>query len=398
MSLRLAIFAFDIPFPANRGGRADIWRRIVALKRNGVDIFLVCWIEPGAREPSASELETIRRHVAELRIYRTRKGLGEALKRIALLPWAPSHAASRRIGGVENEELLRSMKHFAPGAVWCEGPYPGFAARRFADLLGVPLYYRSHNIEHQYMEKQAHAAVGWRRRLALRFACMGLARFETRLIVGASRVFDISNDDLVFWQSRGLRRGEWLPPLAECALIDELPPAAVDADVVFLGNLTTPNNIRGVEWLVTEIAPNVLAQRPETRFLVAGSNANDYVRRICAAQPGVTLIENPPDALAIFRGARVLANPVRTGSGMHMKALDMLMMDAPIVSATQGTCGMPDEIRRLFHVSDNTAGFADALVAELTHPRIDPARKALAEKYFGLSGIAVLANRLSLNS
>jgi polysaccharide biosynthesis protein PslH len=58
---------------------------------------------------------------------------------------------------------------------------------------------------------------------------------------------------------------------------------------------------------------------------------------LLAGATGVELCADVPDPTIYLFGAKVLVNPVMTGSGVQVKMLDMLMTDAPIVTASQGT-------------------------------------------------------------
>ena len=42
---RLLVVAADVPYPLTNGGRADAWRRLLALKKAGIEIGLVCWYD-----------------------------------------------------------------------------------------------------------------------------------------------------------------------------------------------------------------------------------------------------------------------------------------------------------------------------------------------------------------
>ncbi len=393
--MRLLVVAFDVPFPAMRGGRADIWRRLTVLKQQGCSTMLVCWHESGAK-PTPEHIGTIETQVESLRVYPIRRGPLEALVRLMRLPVAPSHVSARRIDSAAWDELVEAARKFNPAAIWLEGPYGGLVASRLSSVLGVPLFYRSHNIEHLYMARQAAAAKSLRNRIAWRLACVGLARFERALMEQAEHVFDISVDDLSFWKDRGVSSIEWLPPLPEAVLhAGQSATGLPQHDVLFLGNLMRPNNVRGIEFLVEEVVPKVLATRPATRFTVAGSNPTSDVRELIGRQPEVALLENVADAMSLLGQARVLVNPVRTGSGIHVKALDMLMTDAPIVSSVQGTCGMPEEMKRLFRIHDDAEGFAQAIVEELEHPSVDIAARAHARRLFSREAVGALMKRLA---
>jgi glycosyltransferase involved in cell wall biosynthesis len=397
---RITVFSTDIPFPANRGGRADVWRRLQAMKLLGIEVQLVCFFDdlPGKR-PSDADRAAVLAVVHSLHAFPIPKGLWHKARFMVKSIRAPWHVACRTLDTAVLHQLEQEVRRFDPSCIWCEGPWCGLNAQRLARKLTKPLVYRSHNIEHQYMRRQAKAARRWRDFAAWTVACIGLERFESALITSADWVFDISSDDMLFWQNKGLQRISWLPPIAEAALAPA--PAGEQAvpvgDVVFLGNLTTPNNIRGVEWLVLDIAPLVREKRPHTSFVVAGSNPGDHVRNLCATNK-VTLIQNPPDALSIYRGASVLVNPVRTGSGTHVKAIEMLMTSVPIVTATQGTCGLPNEVKQLFRVADSAPDFAGQILDALRTANDQSENRAVAREFFGVVGLRDALAALSARS
>ncbi|MDT7835866.1 glycosyltransferase family 4 protein [Aquabacterium sp. OR-4] len=398
---RITVFSTDIPFPPNRGGRADIWRRVQALASLGVEIQLIGFFDDvDGKRPSEHDRRAVQQVVKELHLFPIGSSLGTKLRSFSRLLQLPWHVARRTLAAAEQGRLQQAIAAFGPECLWAEGPWCGDLVLSAASRLGLPIIYRSHNIEHVYMARQSAAARRPRDRLAWQIACLGLQRFERLMIDRAAWVFDISADDLAHWQSQGVRHSSWLPPMAESALAPALLAATEAApppvhDVVFLGNLGTPNNVRGVEWLVQQIRPLVLAQRPDTRFVVAGSNPGEHVRALCAA-PNVTLQANVPDAVQLYRQARVLVNPVRTGSGTHVKAIEMLMMRAPIVTSLQGTCGLPAEVKQLFRVGETAEAFAAHVLQALAQPQDCWAERAQARQLFGVDGLRQALARMPM--
>lgn len=386
---KITVLATDIPFPPNRGGRADIWRRLFAFHQLGLRTQLFAYYDDKEDlRPSDEHQQAVRQVVDELHLIPIRMSIRARLSALAQIGRMPLHTARRALStrGAK-DKFTSAARAFKPDWVWCEGPWCGDLALALHDRLRAPLVYRSHNIEHKYMARQAAAARRVRDQLAWRLTCVGLQRYEKLLMSRALWVYDISLDDLTYWQGQGVAHASWLPPLAESALSPDVLAATALAppptlDVVFLGNLTTPNNIRGIEWLVSEIRPRVLLSRPDTRFVIAGSNPGRYVRALCEA-PGVELRANVSDPVALYRKARVLVNPVQTGSGTHVKAVEMLMMRAPIVTTSQGTCGMPPEVKRLFRVADSAEAFAAQIVDALCNPTDCWDERATARRLFG---------------
>lgn len=388
--MRIVVFSPDVPFPPNRGGRADIWRRILAFKALGHAVMLVNLHEPdGPTAPTAAHLQAIDATVDARFSFPMKRGPGRTLRQLALSWWTPWHAATRIPEPAERKVLDATITGFQPDLLWLDGPWFGPLGLALAAQCRLPLAYRSHNVEHTYLWGQAAAAVRWRDQVAWRLACIGVERLQLRLMQRACAVFDISRDDLAYWAAQGVQRLHWLPPLPELALVRDRP-APIAGEVLFLGNLRTPNNMRGVQFLLQAVWPRVRQQLPMARLRVVGSNPAPEVPAWIGACPGAELQRDVPDPLAYLLGARVLVNPVMTGSGVQLKTLDMLMTDAPVVSTTQGLRGLPAETEQAVWVADTADAFAqsicDALREGIT-PAQAPQRAALRTR-FGVRGLA----------
>jgi glycosyltransferase involved in cell wall biosynthesis len=374
--MRIAVFAPDCPYPPDRGGRADIWRRLLALGDGGHELMLVHLFEPtGPLAPKPQDVVAMDGRLARRFAFPIKRGRWRTVKQLVGSPWLPWHAATRVPDDDELAKLNAALLDFAPNVLLLEGPWFGEMVKRTAQRLSVPYVYRSHNIEHRYLRGQARAARHWRDRIAWRLACVGLERYELALMRGACHVLDISQEDRGFWAARGVV-SSWLPPLPEQAFRDR-PVEVQPSDLLFLGNLRTPNNIQGLRWLIGEVLPLLRARDPSVCLTVVGSRPPPELVVELDAQPGVRLRPDQPDVLPWLFGARVLVNPVATGSGVQLKTLDMLMTDAPIVSRAQGLSGLPETFAALLHIAETPRAFADAVwVALQTPPAVDPARVA----------------------
>ncbi len=385
--MNIVVFAPDIPYPPNRGGRADIWRRIEAFAQLGHQVMLVNAQESeGPNAPTAADLAYVDSIVSHRYSIPIKRGFLKTVKQLALSWLLPWHAATRVPTPVEKAALVSMMDKFPPDCLWLDGPLFSVVCNQLTKRYAVPILYRSHNIEHAYMRGQARAAVKLRDRLAWAITCVGLRRFETKTMRCASSIFDISVDDLQYWKSLGMQRIHWLPPLPELAFRGR-PSNINPSDLLFIGNLGTPNNVRGVEWLLTEILPRVRAGLPNISCRVVGSNPTPFISQLLKTTQGVELCANVPDSLPYLFGAKVLVNPVMTGSGVQVKMLDMLMTDAPIVTALQGTRGLPADFKSLFRIADDADLFAQAVCEELAASSVDIPARIAAREVFSVAAV-----------
>src|SRR5215831_13735804 len=63
-SLKLTVVHHEFPYPPTHGGKADVWSRLVGLRRLGIRVQLVCWHEGPA--PTDPHVDILRETTTEL--------------------------------------------------------------------------------------------------------------------------------------------------------------------------------------------------------------------------------------------------------------------------------------------------------------------------------------------
>ncbi|KAA3652757.1 MAG: glycosyltransferase [Proteobacteria bacterium] len=369
--MRILCVSNDIPLPANSGGRVDVWRRICALRAAGHTVALLCWMDQGrAERPTAEVMKRLEAVCESVRIVPITRSAKELAGRLLHLWYWPSHVASRWVTS-RGIGIERWCSDFVPNVVFLDGLYGGAVAFDLSRRAGVPVWYRSHNIEHRYMAAQRERETRFVRRMGLLANCIGLERFERSVMQRARRVLDISCDDAAFWRASGVANVELLPTIVDADFVARLEAAGAappDVDILYFGNLNTPNNVEAVAWFVREVLPNVPA--PDLRIVVAGSNPSDEMRVVLGLDARIELIENPVDMAAVVARARLLVNPMRAGSGVNLKSVEMLFSDAALVSTSVGVGGLPQQVKACFAVEDDARKFATAIENGLAEKRV----------------------------
>lgn len=385
--MRILCIANDVPLPATSGGRVDVWRRLQALRSAGHEVALLCWTDVGRVEPpSAAILAELQAVCSEVKVLPIKRSLSEIVQRLLQLWRWPSHVASRWVTS-RNAGLLGWVESFAPDVVLLDGLYGGAVAWELARASGAPLVYRSHNLEHRYMQGQRAREQRLLRRLGLAANCVGLERFEHRMVARAVQVMDISLEDAEFWRAKGYSHVSCVPTLVDAAFAARLSQALVDKayDVLYFGNLNTPNNVEALRWLVEAVLPQLPACG--LRIAVAGSRPTAAVRALLATDARITLIENPPDMAEIVGQARVLVNPMLAGSGVNLKSVEMLFSNAALISTSVGVKGLPEAARSCFAVADTPEAFAQAIERGLCDAAAGPEHRAAARALFSDSAL-----------
>lgn len=392
MALKILCVTSEPPFPPNHGARVDVWNRYTLLRRAGCEIMLVTW----AREPpSSADRAALSEVFSVVEVRPVGRSLRDLVKRLWYLPVHSPHVSSRLVPAGEVRAIADRAAAFGAQLVLAEEPYGAVLAMTLAERLELPLFYRSHNVEFRYMRSQARAATGMRRRVALRLASLHLEAFELALQQAARVVFDCSSTDAAYWKTRGVGHTMWLPNLFAHQPRQQRDWAGRPYDVVFLGNLNTPNNVAGLAWFVGEVLPRLRRLHPGLRVCIAGSNPAAEVSDLLAGQPDVVLVRNPEKAEDVWSSGRVLINPVLTGSGSNVKSAEMLFYDAPLVTTPSGVREFPAWMRDEFAIGESAEAFADLIAQALRREGFElTALRMRLRRFFGPEGIKTMLDAL----
>ena len=387
--MNITLISHAIPYPPVHGGRIDIWRRIKALAKFGVKIQLIYWSHD---YPEPDELAEIEKYTQELRVIPFQRTPVAIARRVIDLFSYPFEITSRILRGEKLAILTSQVKAFNPDLIFLDGIQGGLVATDLSKALNVPIVTRSHNVEHLYQQRLFNTVTGWKK-LKKRLYLTNLEKYEEEILRNSVLFYDISIDDLKFWQARGLTNGRYLPPLIESSedKINQQFNKVEDNflyDIVFLGGLGSDNNAAGVIWFLTNVVPLIREKLPDVKILIAGLEPMNKIKQLCHQTEGVTLKINPPSASEIYRSGRVLINPVSAGSGVNIKSIEMLVAQRPIVSRPQGVSGLPEAIKEYFVVADDAKTFAIEIIQCLSnYPQKNIIEIELLNSFFGFQAI-----------
>jgi len=388
--MKISIICHEIPYPANHGGRADAWRRIKAFSKLGAEIQLISWYK---EPPKPEDLLEIDRYVYQRFLIPFSSSFHSMFRRVLDLRKLPLEVTSRIVRGQTLVDLKKQVEEFSPQVIWLGHLHAAEIAHELADSFNLPLMTRSQNIEHLYYERLRSSAGNLKSKLKRTLSVNNLHQYEVNNLSKSTLFYDISLDDLQFWQAQGFTNGRYLPPLIDFSAFDQELKSAdnndIKHDLVFLGNLNSENNVAGISWFIKQVLPKVQAVLPDVSVLIAGSNPVPEIENLCHSHNNIELKINPPIASLIYNSAKVLINPTFTGSGVNMKSLDMLIAQKPIVSQAQGIKGISKELKSYFTIANNADDFAIATVNllkdETNHKLID---RDLLESLFGFKAVA----------
>lgn len=136
--------------------------------------------------------------------------------------------------------------------------------------------------------------------------------------------------------------------------------------ILLHGTLTYAPNADAVQWLLSEIAPQVWSQEPEIVFQLAGRVSPELVERF--KDDRIEFSGFVPDMLQLVQTAGVVVAPLRYGGGTRVKLIEAAATAAPIVATSIGAEGLPFTPGTDIVIADDAAAFARAIVSLARDP------------------------------
>lgn len=162
-------------------------------------------------------------------------------------------------------------------------------------------------------------------------------------------------------------------PVVTVGLDYDVPPAPgrpSEAEQV-IGIVGSSNlaNVRGVHAFLDRSWPLIRARVPGVRLRVAGGLGAVLREQVgAAALDDVETMGWIEDVSAVYRGVRLVVNPVQTGTGLKVKTVEALAHCRPVVTYAIGCEGLGPDAAESVCVVDEASAMADACVTLLLDP------------------------------
>ena len=236
--------------------------------------------------------------------------------------------------------------------------------RRLSD---ADIVLRAHNVEHKIWSGLTEETISGPKKWYLSKLTKQLKEYETSSINNFDAIIPICDEDAVNFKEIGATIPIHVSPFGMD--FEELPSSSTLAivDHVFhLGSMDWMPNIKGVDWLIEEVWPIVREQNSKVNLILAGRNMPDsYISNPSLGIQVLGEVENAPDFL---QRNGVMTVPIRTGSGMRVKAVEGMSAGRPTVSTEIGVSGLGLVNGEHVLIADTPEEFAKHILFLLSSP------------------------------
>ncbi len=387
---RLAFVSPVFLFPNDAGGKIRSTNILRGLKGGVFDVVL---LSPATAEQQArwqAELNGVCDEFIAWQPAPQRPQWARALQLLSELPvnvvadrTASGLAAVRELSRRQDIDLL--VFDFVHSAV-LQPAWPGAPAVCF-----------THNVEAEIFARHAQQAPNVLRRWLWTSQHRKMQRFEGQALRRFDRVIAVSERDaLAFRERYRVAQVEAIPTGVDLDFFAWQAPQPVDQahppTVVFTGSMDWRANIDGVQFFLDQVWPQVLAVRPEARFVVVGRNPPTSLQAAARQVRNVEFTGFVDDVRPYAHAAHAFVIPLLVGGGTRIKAFEAMAMGCPVLSTTIGMEGLDAEPGTHFVQRDDASALAQALVELLAdaqlRDRLSHAARELVESRFGHRQVA----------
>jgi glycosyltransferase involved in cell wall biosynthesis len=344
--------------PLRMANGTEIATRMIAdtLREIGHQVVMFGYARPDDPLPSSQTMVTIDRRTIEFAEASTRQKAAWAAE--ALLRREPlSISKYRRPLAMA---LLDSRIAKGVDGVLIDKPQMLAVFRRH--LHGLPVSVVWHAIEHQTYAAVARDSKGWQQQVYRREARLA-KRMETRLLPKVNHVFTLTPADAEALKQLGYHGAIDVAPMIVPATTAQQvnTTEAFAYDIGLLGNWTWAANASGLEWFLRAVRPLLPAH---LSIAIGGRGAATVAPEVST----VSRVGYVDDARIFLAQCRVVAVPLKAGTGVSMKVLEAACAGWPTVTTAIGARGI-GSLPANVQVADTASEFASALHVSSLIPR-----------------------------
>jgi glycosyltransferase involved in cell wall biosynthesis len=190
-----------------------------------------------------------------------------------------------------------------------------------------------------------------------------LEAYERTVVDDFDHSFLVSSVDREFLFGKNLARLARVTVASNGVDVSSLPYhfSLAASDLVFIGNMTTLQNLDAVRYMAREILPLVRRQRPEVRLRVIGRigpNERAQLKHV----DGVVVTGQVDSVAAAAHGGAIGVCPMRLGAGVQNKVLEYMALGLPTVSTSIGLEGFHARDGVELAVADDPASYANRIL------------------------------------
>jgi polysaccharide biosynthesis protein PslH len=356
--MNIFVISPQLPYPPTTGGKKAIYDVLRLLQADGHRIHVACLIDHDELA-EAQELATLMPVDAVAMTKRpTLRGACASLMRT--MPYQLSRFTNTEL--LERCRLILSSGQF--DIIQIEGIHAAWYGLHLGREFHLPVAMRVYDVLSMMMTRSIRHQSNWLMKLWLAFDAYRVRMYEADVYGQVAMNLAVSDHDK--------RLIESIRPGARCHVVPcgtdffEYAPTDIQEDprsILWIGAFSHAPNRDSFWWFYREILPRILVKNNQICVTVVGTAMPEEIQVL--QHPNVRVVGFVPDVRPVMAQACVCVVPIRFGSGVRIKLLEMFAMRKAVVATSVGAEGLAVRSGEHLLVGDSAERFAESVIALL---------------------------------
>lgn len=325
----------QIPYPADNGGKISIYGITQSLSLLGHDITLVCYYSGNFDKKKFDELSKICKPVFIL--HDTSNNILGSIKN--LFSDVPYNISKYYSKSLENF-VIDFLKENEVDIVHIDHLHLSWVVDIVKSIKNIPVVLREHNLEMQIMKRFYENTRNPILKLYSKIQYRKFLTYEPKQAIKFDKCIMISpEDEKSLKKLNSLIKTTTIPVGVEENILNYPSTKQAPYSLFHLGSLKWEPNLQGLNWFIDDILPNILKFFPQTKLYIFGEGLNRLKVRKQFVH-NVIKVGYVKDIWSAIKDKKLLIVPLRVGSGMRVKIIEMLAAGKLIVTTEIGKEGI----------------------------------------------------------
>lgn len=273
---------------------------------------------------------------------------------------------SKYISSELREFIEEYFKENRPDIVHIDHLHMAWVIDVIREISDVPIVLREHNLEMNIMERFAKRENNVLVKKYATYQAKKLRKYEIKYCKKFDKCIMITSvDEEQLRKMIGHVETKTIEAGVDENLLNIERKEPVPFSLFHIGSLDWYPNLEGLEWFLSKIMPDLVIINPSIRLFVYGTGTNkiklnDNIKR------NVELVGFAENLTEHILDKDLMIVPLRIGSGIRLKILEMLGMGMNIICTSIGKEGIKAEDNKQLLIADNELEFVKKINAYFT--------------------------------
>lgn len=342
----------QVSYPPDNGGRLSIWGITKSLSERGHQITFICYSQGLVKTEIENELLKICKPVFIK--WDNKNKLGTALLNLfSIVPYNISKYYSKKLECF----LIDYFKHNKVDVVHVDHLHMAWVVDVIRKISDVPVILREHNLEMKIMKRYSEEQSNLFLRYYAKLQYWKFLKYEPKQCEKFNCCFMITEDDeksLVILNPK--IKTTVIPAGVDKEIFDIQSSVAIPYSIFHVGELNWEPNYDGLIWFLTEVYQKIVEKYPDSQLYVY-SKGVERLKIPNNIKKNVVLCGYVKNIWEEILDKQILVVPLKVGSGMRVKIVEMLAAKKLIVTTTIGKEGIDVTDGEHILVADSSESF-----------------------------------------